>query len=96
MMDQLTEEERELAAMVREFAETVVAPQSYEADRSHTLSMDVVAAMGDLGLFGLPFPEEYGGQGGDYMALGNRSIHRGPLLGTECLIGHGVNSAATA
>ncbi len=32
--------------------------------------MDVVAQMGDLGLFGLPFPEEYGGQGGDYMALG--------------------------
>ncbi|MFJ4225051.1 acyl-CoA dehydrogenase family protein [Microbacterium sp. NPDC089695] len=70
MNDQLTEEERELASMVREFAETVVAPQSYEADRTHTLPMDVVAAMGDLGLFGLPFPEEYGGQGGDYMALG--------------------------
>ena len=31
--------------------------------------MDVVAQMGELGLFGLPFPEEYGGQGGDYMAL---------------------------
>jgi short/branched chain acyl-CoA dehydrogenase len=69
-MEQLTDEERELAAMVREFAETVVAPQSYEADRTHTLSMDVVGQMGDLGLFGLPFPEEYGGQGGDYMALG--------------------------
>ncbi|MDY0982757.1 acyl-CoA dehydrogenase family protein [Microbacterium sp. CFBP9023] len=69
-MHELTDEERELAAMVREFAETVVAPQSYEADRTHTLSMDVVAQMGDLGLFGLPFPEEYGGQGGDYMALG--------------------------
>ena len=69
-MFELTDEERELAAMVRDFAETVVAPQSYEADRTHTLSMDVVAQMGDLGLFGLPFPEEYGGQGGDYMALG--------------------------
>ncbi|MBO0978973.1 acyl-CoA dehydrogenase family protein [Microbacterium sp. SD291] len=69
-MEDLTEEERELAAMVREFAETVVAPQSYEADRTHTLSMDVVAKMGELGLFGLPFPEQYGGQGGDYMALG--------------------------
>lgn len=69
-MEDLSEEERELAAMVREFADTVVAPQAYEADRTHTLSMDVVAQMGDLGLFGLPFPEEYGGQGGDYMALG--------------------------
>lgn len=70
MMDDLTDEERELAAMVREFADTVVAPRSYEADRTHTLPMGVVAQMGELGLFGLPFPEEYGGQGGDYMALG--------------------------
>ena len=70
MMEELTEEERELAGMVREFAETVVAPQAYEADRTHTLSMDVVRQMGELGLFGLPFPEEHGGQGGDYMALG--------------------------
>lgn len=70
MMHELTEEERELSGMVREFAETVVAPQSYEADRTHTLSMDVVGQMGELGLFGLPFSEEYGGQGGDYMALG--------------------------
>ena len=70
MMHDLTEEERELAAMARECADTVVAPQSYEADRTHTLSMDVVRQMGELGLFGLPFPEEYGGQGGDYMALG--------------------------
>ncbi len=69
-MDDLSPEERELADMVREFAETVVAPRSYEADRTHTLPMDVVAQMGDLGLFGLPFPEEYGGQGGDYLALG--------------------------
>ena len=69
-MDDLSPEERELAGMVREFAETVVAPRSYEADRTHTLPMDVVAQMGDLGLFGLPFPEEHGGQGGDYLALG--------------------------
>lgn len=69
-MDDLTPEERELAGMTREFAETVVAPRSYEADRTHTLPMDVVAQMGDLGLFGLPFPEEHGGQGGDYLALG--------------------------
>ncbi len=66
----LNEDERELAGMVREFAEQVVAPQAYEADRSHTLNMDVVRQMGELGLFGLPFPEEHGGQGGDYLALG--------------------------
>lgn len=66
----MAEEERELARLVREFADEVVAPQAYEADRTHTLSMDVVAQMGDLGLFGLPFPEDVGGQGGDYFSLG--------------------------
>ncbi len=70
MMHGMSDEERELAGMVREFADTVVAPRSYEADRTHTLPMDVVSAMGELGLFGLPFPEQYGGQGGDYFALG--------------------------
>ncbi|PYD01537.1 acyl-CoA dehydrogenase [Microbacterium esteraromaticum] len=66
----LNEEQRELAAMVREFAEEVVAPQAYEADRTHALNLDVVRQMGEMGLFGLPFSEEHGGQGGDYMALG--------------------------
>lgn len=65
----LSEEELALAAMVREFAEGVVAPQAYEADRTHTLNLEVVRGMGELGLFGLPFPEEIGGQGGDYFAL---------------------------
>ncbi|WP_454141431.1 acyl-CoA dehydrogenase family protein [Microbacterium lacticum] len=66
----LTEEQRELAAMVCTFADEVVAPQAYEADRTKTLSMDVVRGMGELGLFGLPFPEEVGGQGADSVALG--------------------------
>ena len=65
----LTDDERELAGMVRDFANEVVAPRSYEADRTKTLPLDVVAQMGELGLFGLPFPEQYGGQGGDYFAL---------------------------
>ncbi|WP_412098018.1 acyl-CoA dehydrogenase family protein [Microbacterium esteraromaticum] len=66
----LDEDQRELAAMVADFAEQVVAPQAYEADRTHTLNLDVVRQMGEMGLFGLPFSEEYGGQGGDYLALG--------------------------
>jgi len=65
----LTDEERELSRLVRQFADEVVAPAAYEADRTKTLPMDVVAQMGELGLFGLPFSEEYGGQGGDYFAL---------------------------
>lgn len=66
----LSDEQRELAAMVRAFADEQVAPQAYEADRTKTLPLDIVAGLGELGLFGLPFPEEVGGQGGDYVALG--------------------------
>lgn len=69
MMHTLSPEELELQGLVRDFADAVVAPQAYEADRTKTLSMEVVAQMGDMGLFGLPFPESYGGQGGDYFAL---------------------------
>ncbi|MEQ6898241.1 acyl-CoA dehydrogenase family protein [Microbacterium sp. KR10-403] len=65
----VSDDERELAGLVRGFADEVIAPIAYEADRTHTLPLDVVAQMGEMGLFGLPFPEEYGGQGGDYFAL---------------------------
>ena len=66
---ELPEEYRELAATVRDFAEQVVAPVSTQHDREHSFPYEVVAGMAELGLFGLPFPEEYGGMGGDYFAL---------------------------
>jgi short/branched chain acyl-CoA dehydrogenase len=66
---ELSDEHQALADMVREFADTVVAPVSYEADRTHTLPMHIVERMGELGLFGLPFPEDVGGQGGDYLSF---------------------------
>lgn len=69
MNPEITEDERDLYEMVKDFADNVVAPRSYEADTKHELPMDIVAQMGDLGLFGLPFPEEVGGQGGNYFAL---------------------------
>lgn len=69
MNPEISEDERDLYDMVKDFADNVVAPRSYEADTKHELPMDVVAQMGELGLFGLPFPEEVGGQGGDYFAL---------------------------
>lgn len=65
----LSDAEQELYDLVKDFADTVVAPRSYEADKNHELPMDVVAQMGEMGLFGLPFPEEFGGQGGDYFTL---------------------------
>lgn len=65
----LDDEYRDLALTVREFARTVVAPVSAEHDAAKTFPYRVVLAMGELGLFGLPFPEEYGGMGGDVLAL---------------------------
>ncbi len=65
----LPEEYLELARTVRAFATEVVAPVAHHHDQTHTFPYDVVAQMGEMGLFGLPFPEEYGGMGGDYLAL---------------------------
>jgi short/branched chain acyl-CoA dehydrogenase len=65
----LTQEQRDFQQAVRTFAEDVVAPQAEEADRTETLPLDVVRAMGELGLFGLPFPETYGGLDGDFVTF---------------------------
>ena len=66
---ELEEHYAELKATVADFADKVVAPVSAEHDRNHTFPYEIVAGMGEMGLFGLPFPEEYGGMGGDYFAL---------------------------
>ncbi|MFC5501047.1 acyl-CoA dehydrogenase family protein [Lysinimonas soli] len=65
----LPDDYRQLAASVADFARTVVAPVSAEHDAQHSFPYEVVAGMAEMGLFGLPFPEEYGGMGGDYFAL---------------------------
>ena len=66
---QLAEEHEELRATVAEFAREVVAPVIGDYYERGEFPYDVVARMGKLGLFGLPFPEEYGGMGGDLFAL---------------------------
>ncbi len=70
MLDtRLTDEQQQLRKTVEEFAREVVAPVSYQHDRDKTFPYEVVRGMADMGLFGLPFPEEHGGMGGDYFAL---------------------------
>jgi short/branched chain acyl-CoA dehydrogenase len=64
-----TQEQKDFRAAVREFAEEVIAPRAEEMDERHELPMDIVKQMGELGLFGLPFPEEYGGQGADFTSF---------------------------
>jgi alkylation response protein AidB-like acyl-CoA dehydrogenase len=65
----LPDEYTQLAKTVRDFAREVVAPVAARHDADHTFPYEIVAGMADMGLFGLPFPEEYGGMGGDYFAL---------------------------
>src|SRR3954467_7154062 len=65
----LTPEQEDFRKVVRDFAEREIAPHAEAWDRDHTFPVDTVVAMGDLGLFGLPFPEEYGGGGADLTTL---------------------------
>ncbi|ADP79690.1 acyl-CoA dehydrogenase family protein [Pseudofrankia inefficax] len=65
----LTDEQEALRRTVEEFAREVVAPVAAHHDETKTFPYAVIDQMADLGLFGLPFPEEWGGQGGDYFLL---------------------------
>src|SRR3569833_2256551 len=57
-----------LRRTVRDFAEGEVAPVAEELDRTKSFPYDIVRQLGELGLMGIPFPEEYGGGGGDSLA----------------------------
>jgi alkylation response protein AidB-like acyl-CoA dehydrogenase len=62
----LSAEQEAFRKVVRDFAEAEIAPYAETWDREHTFPVDTVKAMGELGLFGLPFPEEYGGSAADF------------------------------
>jgi short-chain 2-methylacyl-CoA dehydrogenase len=61
----LSDEQELIRKTVREFAETKVAPVAVELDREARFPYELVGELGELGLMGLPIPEEYGGAGGD-------------------------------
>ncbi len=66
---ELRPEQEELRRLVRQFALDKVAPRAEEMNHRGEFPVDLVQEMGALGLFGLPFPEEYGGSGGTYFDL---------------------------
>jgi alkylation response protein AidB-like acyl-CoA dehydrogenase len=66
---ELSDEHEMLRHTVREFAEAQIAPNATQWDRDHHFPVDVVRAMGELGLFGIVFPAEYGGADGDFASL---------------------------
>ena len=65
---ELTDEQRAIRELCREFAAEVVAPAAERNDREHRFPLDIIQRMGELGLFGLPFPERWGGAGGDFLS----------------------------
>lgn len=69
MDHRLPDEYVDLQKSVAAFARDVIAPVIAEHYEAHTFPYDIVRQMGELGLFGLPFPEDVGGMGGDYFAL---------------------------
>lgn len=66
---QLSEDHQTLAQTVRDFANQVIAPVAAKHDREQTFPYEVIKKMGAMGIFGLPFPEEAGGMGGDFLSL---------------------------
>jgi short/branched chain acyl-CoA dehydrogenase len=65
----LSPEQQEFQKVVRSFVDDAVRPHAERWDHEHELPMDAVKQMAELGLFGLPFPEDYGGSGADFLTL---------------------------
>src|SRR5919112_5393429 len=102
MTFELSREHEEFRHVVREFAESEIAPHAAEWDREHHFPTDVVQQMGKLGLMGLTAPEEFGGVGddGDFTSLcvaieelGRVDQSMGITL--EAAVGLGINPIQT-
>src|SRR6187551_2791069 len=68
MLFDLSDDHRLIQETVRDFARQEVAPVAEELDREKRFPYEIVEKLGALGLMGIPFPEEYGGSGGDSLA----------------------------
>ena len=64
---ELSDEQRMIRQAVREFAEKEIAPHARHVDETGEFPAETFRKMGELGLMGIPFPEEYGGAGADFL-----------------------------
>ena len=65
----LTEEQKMIRDMTRKFVDDVVEPRAEEMEKTGEYPYDIMDQMADLGMMGIPFPEEYGGSGGDWVGM---------------------------
>jgi alkylation response protein AidB-like acyl-CoA dehydrogenase len=65
----LTEEHQMIRDMCRDFAREVIAPRSEEMEKTGEYPYDIMDQMAELGMMGIPFPETYGGSGGDWVGM---------------------------
>ncbi len=64
----LTDEQKMMRDMVRKLAQNELAPRAVEIDKTHEFPWENIKQMGELGLMGVPIPEEYGGVGADFLS----------------------------
>jgi short/branched chain acyl-CoA dehydrogenase len=100
MTFELSEDHEQFRRTVRDFAEKEVAPHAAQWDRDHHFPVDVVHKMGDLGLFGLTAPEQYGGADGDFTSLCVAIEELGRVdqsigITLEAAVGLGINPILT-
>ncbi|MEP7019704.1 MAG: acyl-CoA dehydrogenase family protein [Pseudonocardiales bacterium] len=100
MTFELSADHETFRKVVRDFAEGEIAPHVAQWDREHRLPLDVVQAMGDLGLFGLVVPEEYGGSDADFTSLCVAIEELGRVdqsigITLEAAVGLGINPILT-
>ncbi|UTI66495.1 acyl-CoA dehydrogenase family protein [Paraconexibacter antarcticus] len=67
-LHELTDEQRDIRALAKRFADEEVAPHAGQWDRDHTFPKEVFAHLGELGLMGVCVPVEHGGAGADYLS----------------------------
>jgi len=64
----LTDEQQDIQRLVRDFADQEVRPVAEELDREKRFPYEIIERLGDLGVMGIPYPEEYGGGGADTLS----------------------------
>ncbi|MBW9204848.1 acyl-CoA dehydrogenase family protein [Mumia sp. zg.B17] len=96
----LSAEHEAFRKVVRDFAQAEIAPHVAQWDKGHHFPVDLVTTMGELGLFGLTAPEEYGGSGGDFTSLCVAIEELGRVdqsigITLEAAVGLGINPILT-